>query len=215
MSNGGCFQPDRVLSQASFCRMYGGRIDTVIIFLRAHLLFPVSIIPLVLYTHFFIYHRRCTILAIQIVGAPHRENCNTCRLLMFVVNRLCFVNIFVLHKYKFTLYFANSASTTTIASSSRRCCCCGCCRCWSGIIISPSIGCGSSTDRRNNYTCFLFVYLFIMIYLKKLLYSVAQLAEALNYKPDGRGVHFRWSNWNYSLTLILQASVWRWSRLSV
>jgi len=29
---------------------------------------------------------------------------------------------------------------------------------------------------------------------------VAQLAEALNYKPEGRGVYFRWINWNFSLT---------------
>jgi len=29
---------------------------------------------------------------------------------------------------------------------------------------------------------------------------VAQLVEALCYKPEGRGVNSRWCNWNFSLT---------------
>jgi len=31
-------------------------------------------------------------------------------------------------------------------------------------------------------------------------YAVAQLVEALRYKPDGRGFGSRWSHWNFSLT---------------
>ena len=31
-------------------------------------------------------------------------------------------------------------------------------------------------------------------------YSVAQLVEALRYKPEGRGFDFRWCHWNFSLT---------------
>jgi hypothetical protein len=29
---------------------------------------------------------------------------------------------------------------------------------------------------------------------------VAQLVEALRYKPEGRGFDFRWGHWNFSLT---------------
>jgi hypothetical protein len=31
-------------------------------------------------------------------------------------------------------------------------------------------------------------------------YAVAQLVEALRYKPEGRGFDFRWSHWNFSVT---------------
>jgi hypothetical protein len=31
-------------------------------------------------------------------------------------------------------------------------------------------------------------------------YSVAQLVEALRYKPEGRGFDSRWCHWNFSLT---------------
>jgi hypothetical protein len=31
-------------------------------------------------------------------------------------------------------------------------------------------------------------------------YAVAQLVEALCYKPEGRGFNSRWSHWNYSVT---------------
>jgi hypothetical protein len=30
--------------------------------------------------------------------------------------------------------------------------------------------------------------------------AVAQLVEALRYKPEGRGIDFRWCYWNFSLT---------------
>ena len=32
------------------------------------------------------------------------------------------------------------------------------------------------------------------------LYAVAQLVEALRYKPGGRGFDSRWCHWNFSLT---------------
>jgi len=31
-------------------------------------------------------------------------------------------------------------------------------------------------------------------------HAVAQLVEALRYKPEGRGFDFRWCQWNFSLT---------------
>jgi len=31
-------------------------------------------------------------------------------------------------------------------------------------------------------------------------YAVAQLDEALRYKPEGRGFDSRWCRWNFSLT---------------
>jgi len=31
-------------------------------------------------------------------------------------------------------------------------------------------------------------------------YTVAQLVEALRYKPEGRGFDSRWCHWNFSLT---------------
>jgi hypothetical protein len=31
-------------------------------------------------------------------------------------------------------------------------------------------------------------------------YAVAQLVEALRYKPEGRGFDSRWSHWNFSVT---------------
>ena len=31
-------------------------------------------------------------------------------------------------------------------------------------------------------------------------HEVAQLAEALRYKPEGRGFDSRWCHWNFSLT---------------
>jgi hypothetical protein len=32
------------------------------------------------------------------------------------------------------------------------------------------------------------------------LSEMVQLAEALRYKPEGRGFDFRWCNWNFLLT---------------
>jgi len=33
---------------------------------------------------------------------------------------------------------------------------------------------------------------------------VAQLVEALRYKPEGPGFDARWCNWNFSLTLFIR-----------
>jgi len=40
--------------------------------------------------------------------------------------------------------------------------------------------------------------------------AVAQLAEVLRYKPEGRGFDIRWCHWNFSLTLSFRP----WGRLS-
>ena len=37
-------------------------------------------------------------------------------------------------------------------------------------------------------------------YIIYLGYAVAQLVEALRYKPKGRGFDSRWCHWNFSLT---------------
>ena len=37
--------------------------------------------------------------------------------------------------------------------------------------------------------------------LRKWGHAVAQLVEALRYKPEGRGFDSRWCHWNFSLTL--------------
>ena len=34
----------------------------------------------------------------------------------------------------------------------------------------------------------------------KVGHAVAQLVEALRYKPEGRGFDSRWRHWNFSLT---------------
>jgi len=34
----------------------------------------------------------------------------------------------------------------------------------------------------------------------ELMYVVIQLVEALRYRPEGRGLDFRWGHWDYSLT---------------
>jgi hypothetical protein len=37
-------------------------------------------------------------------------------------------------------------------------------------------------------------------YIFTLKYAVAQLVEALRYKPEGRGFDSRWSHWKFSVT---------------
>jgi len=50
----------------------------------------------------------------------------------------------------------------------------------------------------------LFFYVETMCFLsgrnRKWGHALAQLVEALRYRPEGRGLDSRWSHWNFSLT---------------
>jgi hypothetical protein len=39
---------------------------------------------------------------------------------------------------------------------------------------------------------------FCWTYISNVGHTLAQLAEALHYKPEGRGFNFRWCPWNFS-----------------
>ena len=55
----------------------------------------------------------------------------------------------------------------------------------------PELGCRSLPPSRKNLS---------RLYLTTRGYAVAQLVEALRYKPEGRGFDSRWCNWNFSMT---------------
>jgi len=47
---------------------------------------------------------------------------------------------------------------------------------------------------------YVLIYIYIYIYRERERERVAQLVEALHYKPEGRGFDSRWCHWSFSLT---------------
>ena len=71
-----------------------------------------------------------------------------------------------------------------------------------------------SLHKNRNSFGFLFVYSVTSIRING-KYSVAQLVEALRYKPEGRGFDSRWFHLNFFIDIILPAALCTWGRLSL
>jgi hypothetical protein len=54
-----------------------------------------------------------------------------------------------------------------------------------------------------------------LVFSTLLGYAIAQLVEALRYKPKGGGFDSRWGLLDFSLNLIFPAALWLWCRLSL
>ena len=61
------------------------------------------------------------------------------------------------------------------------------------------------------YIIMLFLLYIFGYHFRVLGRAVAQLVEALRYKPEGRGIDSRWCRWNFFFDIILRAALWAWS----